>query len=158
MTDISKTFDVQINVVFPFLTKILKEKDSDRIKASGSFNYESVPQVETAQGRKVSLNFQKADSNAVRMEKMKSDLQGMIDDFNRIEKVLEQRSQHIEFKYDPEASQNESLTDAEETLFGTASGNISFEMYKKVLEYEERIDRYISHQSIENGGPFSGVA
>lgn len=158
MTDISKSFDVQISVVFPFLTKSLKDKDSKTIKASGSFNYQSPPQVNTAVGAKVSINYEKAESIDERVSRMKRELSQMIDDFDRVKKVLEERSKHIALRYDPELAQNESLADAEETLFGTASGNVDFNMYKSVLEYEEKIDRYISHQSIESEGAFGGVA
>jgi len=153
----NRSFDVRINIIFPLLTKSLNDKDVDRIKATGAFNFESRPQVDTAIGELASLSFEKTTGTKERVENLKKEFNNMLGDFARLEKAMEKKASHIVLKYDPEVAENETLTDAEETLFGVATGEITYQMYKKVLDYEHKVNKYISHQSVENQGAFSAV-
>jgi hypothetical protein len=152
----SKNFDFKIDIVFPFLTKDLKDKDSDKINATGNFTFVSRPQVDTAVGPITSLNFEKISDKNDTVKRLKNGFASILGDIERIEKAMEAKARHITLKYDPELSENEALAEAEESIFGLASGNITYGMYKEVLDFENKIDKYISHQSIENGGVLGG--
>ena len=151
----SKTFDFKISVIFPFVTKDLKDKDSTRINATGAFNFRSRPQVDTAVGPIISSDHKRIPTNAEEVTTLKKNFDTMLADISRIEVAMERKAKHITLTYDPELSENEALTDTEESIFGVASGRVTFPMYKQVLEFENRIDKYISHQSIENKGVLS---
>jgi len=152
MAAISENFDVRIRVVFPFLTKSLPKDDSERINATGTFNFDPPPQVDVAQGQAIGASPVKETSPKDRAKNLKDELVDLLAGFNRIQEAVRRRSQHITFKYDPELAENEALANAEADLFGTASGAITYDMFDKVMEYNEKIDKYISHLSIENEG------
>ena len=158
MAAITESFDVKIRVIFPFLTKSLPEDDNDRINATGNFNFEPPPQVDTAQGSVITNSPQAETSKTERIQNLKDGLSGLMDDFDRIQDSMRKKAKHITLRYDPEITQNESLANAEEALFGSASGAITYEMFEEVLAYNEQINKYISHMSIENGGTVESVA
>ncbi len=163
MATVSENFDVRIKVVFPFLTKSLPKDDSERINATGTFNFEPPPQVDTAQGVVVEASPVRDVNRNDRVETLRNDLQSLLEDFNRIQEVMKRKAEHIVLAYDPELAQNEALTNAEAEIFGAdefgvPSGRITYEMYEQVVEYHEKINKYISHLSIENEGALDGIA
>lgn len=158
MAAVTDNFDVKIRIVFPFLTKSLSEDDSDRINATGNFNFEPPPQVDTAQGAIISESPIQELSKTERIENLKNELAEMLDEFDKIQEAMKAKAKHIVLVYDPELTKNEALAEAELELFGTQSGRISYEMFEEVLAYQEKINKYISHMSIENGGPLDSVA
>lgn len=158
MAAVSENFDVKIRVVFPFLTRSLPKNDNDKINATGNFNFTPPPQVNTAQGLAVSENLVKAPSYSDRISNLKNGLSGLMNDFDKIQDVIRKRCKHIVLVYDPELTENEALANAEIDLFGVASGRITYEMFEQVLSYQEKINKYISHLSVENGGAVGRVA
>ena len=158
MAAISDNFDVKIRVVFPFLTKSLNTDDSSRINATGTFNFSPPPQVDTAQGTAVQSSPVKATPVQERARVLKGDLEDLLAGFNRIQEAMRSRAQHIVLKYDPELAENEALANAEVDLFGFASGAITYNMFNQVLDYQQKIDKYISHLSIENEGVLSAAS
>lgn len=158
MATVSDNFDVKIRVIFPFLTRSLPVDDNTRINATGNFNFEPPPQVDTAQGLIVSESPVKEKTRKEKADDVKKDLCDLLLEFDKIQDVIKRRSKHITLKYDPELTKNEALADAEIEIFGQASGRITYDMYEQVLAYQEKINKYISHISIENGGQLDSVA
>ena len=158
MAAITEDFDIKIRVVFPYLTKSLPKDDSDTITATGNFNFEPPPQVETPIGATTTSSPIKGINPSARADTLKSNLNSLAADFDNIQEAFRKRAKHIALKYDPELAQNESLANAEISIFGFASGEITYEMFDLVIDYENKIDKYISHMSIENEGVLSGVA
>ena len=143
MATISEDFDVKIRVIFPFLTKSLPADDSERISATGTFNFDPPPQVDTAQGAAVNENRVKETPAADRVTSLKGELEDLLAGFDRIQEAMKKRSNHIILRYDPELTQNEALANAEADLFGVASGKITYQMYEQIVEYQEKINKYI---------------
>ena len=149
--------DVRIKVVFPYVTKSLKDTDRSRVTATGSFTYEPRPQVESAHSvfedtaSTVPLTVKQRSIN------LQSTLGDLLAEIAKIKKFMAKKAKNIIFQYDPVETRNESYADAEETLFGVASGVIDYGKFEKILELEEKIDRWIAHQSIANGGTLNGI-
>lgn len=158
MAAVTETFDIKIRVVFPFLTKSLPTDDSARINATGNFNFEPPPQVDTAQGAVVSQSSVKEISKPERVQNLKTGLNDLMADFDLIQKVMKKRAGHIALNYDPELTKNEALASAEMDLFGASTGRITYAKFEEVLAYHEKINKYIAHMSIENGGPLDAVS
>lgn len=155
MAYIEKTVDVLIKVVHPFLTKSLSSKDSSRLKATGTFNYVGQEQVDIGQSSLSSDNFSQDKTAQDKAEEIQDGLKKAINDINRIQEAIAKKANHIVFRYDPELAENEAIAQAEEDIFGFASGVITYEKYVAILEFEEKINKFISHMSIENEGNFS---
>jgi hypothetical protein len=155
---VSENFDFKIKVVFPLLTKSLTDDDSSRITATGNFNFEPPPQVDTAQGQSVGESPVTQKEPNERVETLKSEFKDILGDLDLIEDAMKKRSGHITFKYDPELAENEVMANAEEALFGIATGSITFDQFLEVIKYQRKINKYISHTSIENEGLFTGAA
>ena len=151
-------FDVKIQVVYPYLTKSLNNKDRETVKAIGTFKFESRPQVETATSGAVQNNFVKAKSAADRAQTLKDKFGVLLSDLEKVEEVIKKRAGHITLKYNPELTENEALTNAEETVFGYPSGEITYARFKETIDFLSKVDKYISHQNVENQGVLSGVA
>jgi hypothetical protein len=157
MAQISFNADVKIKVVFPYVTKSLKTGDKSRVEATGAFTYTPKPQIDTARRNITESNFQEATSNKDRAERLKAGLSDLLSEIAKIKAVMAKRAKNIFFQYDPMLTSNEAYADAEETLFGFASGTITFDMYQAVLDFEEKIDKWIAHKSIANGGNLGGA-
>jgi len=158
MAAVSESFDVRIRVIYPRLTKSLPEDDSKRINATGNFNFEPPPQVDTAQGLAAESSPIKEKSTEERVDNLKKGLDGLLIDFDRIQDMMRKRAGHIVLEYDPELTQNEALANAEAELFGGASGQITYSMFEQTLALQEKVNKYISHMSIENDGVLNGAA
>jgi len=155
MAQITQNFDVKIRVVHPFLTKSLSDSDTTRIAATGTFTFTPQPQVDTAQASLASEGFEQDDALQDKVEKVKGDLLKAIDDISRIEEAIRKKAGHITYNYDPELAENESIANAEEDIFGVASGRITYDMYVATLKFEEKINKFIAHMSMESDGEFS---
>lgn len=158
MATISQNYDVRIKVIFPLLTKSISNKDVSRINATGSFSYQPQKQVDVIPQAVLDVNIIPEQNKDAETEKIKEDFGIILRDLKAIEEAFRKRSKHIILKYDAETTENEALANAEAALFGNASGEITYDMYAKTLAYEQKINKYISHQSIENKGVFGGAA
>ena len=158
MTIISEDFDVRVKVIFPFLTKSLSDSDSERINATGTFSFDPQPQVDTTESVQATTQEVKEANPTDRIENLTEDLCTLENRFERIEQTFAKRASHIVLEYDPELSENESLANEEHDIFGVASGKITYNMFREVLKYQEKINKFISHKSIENAGALSGAA
>lgn len=154
----TEDFDVKIRIIFPSLTKSLPQKDSERINATGTFNFEPQPQVDTTQGIAATEDFVQETNNKERVATLKNNFDEMIAELDRIGAAFEKRAKHITLEYDPELAENEALANAEMDIFGSVSGKITYEMFKQTVDFENKINKFISHQAIENEGVFGSVA
>ena len=150
--------DFQIKVVFPFLTKGLKNDDRSRIEATGTFSFTPRPQVDTSTSATNQVTLKQGQTDKERAAKVSDKLGDLLDEMGKIKKVFRKRSQNIILEYDPILTENEALADAEETLFGFASGTITYEMFEQILEFEAKVNKWLSHRSIANGGRLSDSA
>jgi len=154
MAQVTNNFDVKIRIVHPLLTKPLPSTDRNRIQATGSFTFEPPPQVDVGQGPVSSLDLRQDEALEDKIQSVRNGLEKAIDDIDRLEELLRKRSGHITFRYDAELADNEDIALAEEDIFGFASGAITYDMYMGVLKFEEKINKFISHMSMENEGAF----
>jgi hypothetical protein len=76
----------------------------------------------------------------------------MMIDLDKIQKAIRKRAKNIVFEYDPNLTKNEGYANAEESLFGYASGTITYDMYEQILELEKKLDGWVRHASVANGG------
>lgn len=153
MANIQKSFDVKVNVVYPHISKTIPVKDSDRIQTTNFFKYE--PQ-KAVQQPDLSL-YQPPDdgevqTNESRMKKLDAQLEQMQDDFKRLEDKTEKAFKDYVYEYDLLDPASEDIANAEEAVFGIATGIITQAKYKKVLELLDTVDEMIVDGTIENGG------
>lgn len=149
--------DIKIKVVFPNVTKSLKGDDRTRINTTGAFTYTPKPQVATAQSVMTDVEFKEPLSNKERANKLHGRLEDLLSEIEKVKAFMAKKAKNVVFEYDPSLTQNEIYADAEETLFGVASGTITYAMFEQILNFEEKIDRWIAHQSIANGGTLNGA-
>jgi hypothetical protein len=152
MARISVFADVQIIVVFPFLTKSLKEDQRERVLATGTFPYVPKPQVESIQAASSRQISDELLDTTGRVDRLKKDFDDMLKRLAKIREATRKRAKNVVFEYDPTLAENESYADAEETLFGVASGTITYAMYESLLDFEKKLDKWIGHKAISQEG------
>lgn len=157
MAHISFNADCKVKVVFPNVTKSMKTQDRGRLNATGSFTYTPKPQVEVAQSVLEDSVSTEIPTTKERSAKLQAGLGNLLEEIEKIKTFMRKKAKGIVFEYDPTLTKNESYSDAEETLFGVASGTITYDMFEQILGLEEKIDRWIAHQSIANGGTLNGI-
>lgn len=156
MARVSLFSDVQIHVVFPFFTKLLSTNQRDRVIATGSFPYVPKPQVESVQSSFASSESAQELSVDERVANLKREFDDMLERLKKIKKATQRRAKNIVFEYDPLLTENEAYADAEETLFGFASGTITYAMYESILEFEKKVDKWIGYDSMIKAGSVNG--
>jgi hypothetical protein len=148
-----KSFDVKVNVVYPHISKTIPEKDSKRIQTTNFFKYE--PQKAVTQPD-LSLyqppEEKEAETNETRMKKLDGKLEEMESEFKRLEDKTEKSFQNYVYTYEIDDASTEAIANAEEAIFGVATGIITQAKYKKVLELLDTIDQMLVDATIENGG------
>ena len=158
MSEETGVFKVKIRVVFPYRTRTLPEKDNERINAVGGFNYQPPPTVESASAELLNGSSFEPRTQKEKVQELKDGLRSLADRFEKLLNLARKRSKHISLEYDPELTANESLASAEMDIFGSSSGVITYDMFEKTILFKEKINKYISHLSIENEGRLSNVA
>ena len=103
------------------------------------------------------VEFKEPLSNKERANKLHGRLEDLLSEIEKVKAFMAKKAKNVVFEYDPSLTQNEIYADAEETLFGVASGTITYAMFEQILNFEEKIDRWIAHQSIANGGTLNGA-
>lgn len=157
MASINFNADMKIKVVYPQLTKKMSGSDKSQLGQTGTFKYEPRPQVETAQASNTEVNFSPSTPQKERFNKLGVDLDDLISQAEKIEAAFRKRAADVVVEYDALDIANESISDAEATIFGVASGKITYAMYESMLEFEDKINKWISHQSIINDGKLNSV-
>lgn len=156
MARITLYVDVQITVFFPFFTKSLSANQRERVIATGSFPYVPKPQVESVQATAATSAALQELSVDERIANLKKDFDDMLERLKKIKKATQRRAKNVVFEYDPLLTENEAYTDAEETLFGFASGTITYAMYESILDFEKKIDKWIGYDAMIKAGSVNG--
>lgn len=156
MARISFFTDVEIHVIFPFFTKSLSSTQRERVITTGSFPYVPKPQVESVEATSTSLNLPRELSIDERVANLKSNFDEMLERLRKIKKATQRRAKNVVFEYDPLLTSNEAYADAEETLFGFASGTITYAMYESILDFEKKVDKWIGYDAMIKAGSVNG--
>lgn len=158
MSQVSFNVDIAINIETPILTRRLGSMDKSRLGETGAFNFQPRPQVETSSPERNQANFKEGQEDRERFEQLDQSLEDLLKRIAKREEFMRKKCGHLYMTYDPSLAENESISEAEETLFGFASGKITYAMYEAILEFEQKINTWISQKSIDNGGALNGIA
>lgn len=151
MAQFTKSYDVKINVIFPHITKTMPDKDSQRIQQTTFFKYEPqkvLPQSTVAFQEIIPVE----QSNEDKAEEIFQQLEDLQGEFKRAENFAGQGLQGLVYTYDINDPVNESLVIAETAIFGVATGIITYDKYKKLLNLISVVDEMILDATIQNGG------
>jgi hypothetical protein len=147
------SYDVKISVTTFETTHFLTDEDANRIYDVGAFVYtppdtilfdDSAPML--------SLIEEKPTTDKSRLRAVSSQITDMLKDLTKIFKVFANRASDITYAYDVKLPENENLANSEEAVFGVKSGMITYEKYLEVLNFEAKIDKWLSQKSIVNKG------
>lgn len=154
---IKKNFDVKISVVFPYLTKNISEKDSERISRNTLFKYEAQRAIPTPQlaAEPVTTQEEEEDSPATKLAKR---FKKIYDDFDALKRQAEKNLEGVVYLYDVTSLNYEDIATADESIFGWASGEITFTKYKQAMEMKEMIEEEMQRREIQKGVRASEVA
>jgi hypothetical protein len=146
MTPITIDFDFVIKVIRP---KFIQGLDSDVgpvISASGDFVYTSPPSIGTSKlASQVSLPSPTSEADLV--ARYLKDLDDLEDQINKLSAVIDSRCKHIIVNYNPQDPNDELITEACSTIYGSASGSISYEMYTSAIKTLNQLERTVAHQN-----------
>lgn len=158
MAVIQRYFDVKINVVFPHISKTIPTKDSERIQTTNFFKYEAQKSVQQPDLNLFSTQEEPVEeSNEDRVKRIDSELEVMEDDFKRLEDRANQAFANYVFVYDVTDPAFEQIKEAEEAIFGVATGRITQDKFTKVLDLIDVIDEIVIDATIENRGELNVV-
>lgn len=157
MSSVAQSFDVKISIIRPYVTKNLSTEDLSKINQTTKLKYESLktnaPQFSSFQ------NEEPSDMEILSlMDSSIAELDSLIEDFDDLSKKAEEAMDKIIFTYDPDDSENELIANAERSIFGTASGIITYSKYKTIRDYEEILNRELQERMTNNNGILDGVA
>lgn len=157
MASIAKHFDVSIKVQAPFTTKSITSTDNKRIHETTELKYQSPKNIEVTSN----LLFEEAPVEVTatdRVMQSKERFKTLIDDFNELKQLAENRSKNFTYNYDILNLEQENIANAEREIFGDATGSISFGRYQDLLDFEVLLNKVIKEKTIQNGGAFNAVA
>jgi len=149
MAIVTKSFDVKIDIKRPYITKNLSNDDFSKIIQTTTLKYESLKT--TAPQAATQVDEAEEETGNPLAEAIKETDQ-IYEEFEDLASQAEKELNSIVLTYDPSLPENELIAEAERNLFGSASGVITFSKYKKVLAYEQIVNRQISENMVENGG------
>lgn len=150
MASITKMIDVRINIIRPFITKNIADDDLSRITQNNNLKYESLKSTTPQGSIKEELFTDSQSLNALTNSIIEMD--SIYDEFEDLAAIAERELNKIVYTYDISLEENEMIANAERILFGSASGVITFAKYKKVLAYEQIVNRQISETMVNSGG------
>lgn len=157
MATITQSFDVKITIIRPYITKDLSNEDISRIRQTTNLKYESLKTL-TPQGTKQIEELPTDEEVLSYLEQSVNELDQIHKDFDDLTTRAEESLNKIVYTYDVSNPDNEITANAERTIFGSASGVITFAKYKKLIEFEEILNREIQERMINNGGTLDVVA
>jgi hypothetical protein len=151
MASVTLSYDVKIVVVRPFITKNLSDTDLSRINKTTTLKYETLT---TNAPQAIGSGFSVIDDEEVlsALDQSIAELDEIHDEFDDLAKRAEEALKNIVYTYDITLPENELTAQAERDLFGSATGVITFEKYKKLMELEDIINVEIQERMINNGG------
>lgn len=157
MASIALSFDVKISIIRPYITKNLNGNDLNRINQTTNLKYESLKTL-TPQALGTQLDVVDDEAVLSYLDSSLKELDQIHQEFDDLSQKAEEALKAIVFTYDIALPENEPLANAERSLFGFASGIITFAKYKKLEELEQIINREIQERMVENGGTLDVVA
>lgn len=157
MASISLSFDVKISIIRPYITKSLGGNDISRINETTNLKYESLKTL-TPQALGTPSNEINDEEVLSFLDQSIKELDTLSENFGDLAAKAEQALKDIVFTYDVKKPEYETLANAERSLFGFASGIITFAKYKQLEELERIVNEEIQNRMIENGGKLDVVA
>jgi len=157
MARLVDSYDYEIKVISLDSTESLNIEDARQIYDSGLFRYTPPKIILSEQKGSTEIKEEEELSVKQRARNVSNEIGNMLEDVNVLLGIFNKRSKGITFQFDPEDLKNESLANAEDTLFGTMTGKITYAMYQKVLVLEDKIDKWLSHTAISNNGNLYGA-
>lgn len=155
MALIKKSFDVKIKVYYPHLSHSIPQKDSRRIQSTNFNKYEPQKTIESTV-RSVETPVRETEVSL--MERITDEYKSLENDFSRLEEKAGDRLKSLVYNYDPSIPGSDAMMEAEVSVFGTASGRITFDMYKQALGLKEAIDELMQEEALDNDGELKVVA
>lgn len=151
MAAVTLSYDVKIVVVRPFITKNLSDTDLSRINQTTTLKYETLitTNPQALSSGVISINDEEILSA---LDQSIAELDEIYQEFDDLGKKAEEALKSIVYTYDVTLPENELTAQAERDIFGSATGIITFEKYKKLIELEDIINREIQERMINNGG------
>ena len=146
---IVKNFDAKIRVVYPYITKGISDSDSERINRNTLMKYE--PQKTIVSPTSISAT-EKPVAQEERVKDLMKSLHTTHKKMGQLKKIGKKGIENVVYEYDVDDLDNEMLGDAEESLFGAATGKITFAKYQRALAYSRLIDAEIRRRTVANGG------
>lgn len=150
MASITQSFDIKISIVRPFITKDLSRDDFNKITQTTILKYET-PKTTSPQGVLEGPPPSDEEAGNALADSIK-ELDKVYDEFDDLSARAEKDLNKIVYTYDVSLPENEMIANAERALFGSASGVITLSKYKKVLAFEQIINREMAEQMTNNGG------
>lgn len=157
MTFLEKSFDVKISIIRPYITKEMKDSDLSRINQTTNLRYESLSIV-GPQSLGSGLSEMEEEEVLSYLDESIKELDEIYNRFDDYSKRSEEAIKNIVFSYDVSKEENEITANAERSIFGSATGLITFQKYKKLIELEEILNREIQERMIDGGGTLDVVA
>jgi Asp-tRNA(Asn)/Glu-tRNA(Gln) amidotransferase C subunit len=150
MASIAQSFDVKINIIRPYITKNLSQNDLQKINQTTALKYQA-QKTTSPQGALEDITTSNEEVSNYLVDSVK-ELDEIYDSFDDLSIQAEKDLNKIVYTYDINLAENELIANAERILFGSASGVITFAKYKKVLAFEQIINREIQERMVNNGG------
>ena len=150
-------YDVCIKVTSPAMTHSLMATDTYTLYDQGIFTYTAPIDVEYEKTGNIIIKESVSATSKERIAIVSTQITDMLQEIGKILGVFANRAGNITLTYDTQSLANEALASAEETIFGTKTGKITYSMYEKVLYLEGKIDKWLSHSSMVNQGAVHGT-
>lgn len=147
---IKKNFDVKIKIVFPYLTKNMSDKDSERISRSTLFKYKPQESIASPQMVSQSEISEEKDDKDLALELIKR-LKNIYDGLADLKKIARRGLKDIVYRYDVKNPENEQIYLAEEGLFGIPTGEITLNKYESALQFKSLIEKEVTRRALAKG-------
>lgn len=157
MTPISLSYDAKITIVRPYITKNITDTDLSRITQTTNLKYETLQTLSPQSLGVVPSDIPEEEVLSYLDESIK-ELDQISDDFGQLAQKAEEMVKNIVFTYDISLPENEMMANAERAIFGSATGIVTYEKYKRLVELEEILNREIQERMVMNGGTLDVVA
>lgn len=150
MDYVSKSIDVKIKIVYPQISRTIPNKDSAKIRETNFAKYE--PQKTIAAVQSTAAVFTPKQEEDEWTKSITNEMKELEYDLARLERMADKKLKDKKYTYDVKDPKNDPLLEAEKAIFGSASGVITYDMFKEVLCLKDAIDQMVAEETIVNGG------
>ena len=148
MALIHKVFDVKISVVYPHLTKNIEDSDLEKISANTLFKYEPQKSITTMNSTPKEMIKEESISMDEIIDDLKNKSKKVKNKIDKLQKIIDNRYKNVVIEFDITDPENELLVEAEEAIFGTQTGVITYQRYQALLKYEEELEKQLMDLSL----------